>query len=181
MIGFILGGLVLLFGIRSYNWQPEKKEVLHICYSIIKKYIYFLFAKWLLLSFFFQIARSAFSLQHPLECLKTVFKKRNGPNRKYILIFLAISTLWVICFVGTKDLNIPYVRTKFEWYHPQITKFISISAIILFVGMAIFVPLIKITRVSESLVLVLITASSVGAQFFIGLATKSWMMYLGRY
>ena len=76
-------------------------------------------------------------------------------------------------------MNIPYVRTKFEWYHPQITKFMSISAIISFVGMAIFVPLIKITRVSESLVLVLITASSVGAQFFIGLATKSWMIYLG--
>ena len=134
-----------------------------------------------LAQFFFQVTRSAFSPQHPLECLKTVFKKRNGPNRKYILIFLAISTLWVICFVGTKDLNIPYVRTKFEWYHPQITKFISISAIISFVGMAIFVPLIKITRVSESLVLVLITASLVGAQFFIGLATKSWMIYLGRY
>ena len=133
---------------------------------------------WLI---FFQVTRSAFSPQHPLECLKTVFKKRNGPNRKYILIFLAISTLWVICFVGTKDLNIPYVRTKFEWYHPQITKFMSISAIISFVGMAIFVPLIKITRVSESLVLVLITASSVGAQFFIGLATESWMIYLGRF
>ena len=78
-------------------------------------------------------------------------------------------------------MNIPYVRTKFEWYHPQITKFMSISAIISFVGMGIFVPLIKITRVSESLVLVLITASSVGAQFFIGLATESWMIYLGRF
>ena len=99
-------------------------------------------------SFFFQVTRSAFSPQHPLECLKTVFKKRNGPNRKYILIFLAISTLWVICFVGTKDLHQPYVRTKFEWYHPQISKFISISAIISFIGIAIFVPLIKITRVS---------------------------------
>ena len=78
-------------------------------------------------------------------------------------------------------MNIPYVRTKFEWYHPQITKFISISAIISFVAMAIFVPLIKITKVSESLVLVLIFASLVGAQFFVGLATKSWMIYLGRF
>ena len=29
LIGFFLGGLILLFSIRSYNWQPEKKEVLH--------------------------------------------------------------------------------------------------------------------------------------------------------
>ena len=36
LIGFFFGGLLLLFSIRSYNWQPEKKEVLHICYSIIK-------------------------------------------------------------------------------------------------------------------------------------------------
>ena len=35
-------------------------------------------------------------------------------------------------------------------------------------------------RTSESLVLVVITALVVGAQFFIGLATESWMIYLGR-
>ena len=53
LIGFFLGGLILLFSIRSYDWQPEKKEVFTTYFLFYhKKYTHFFFAKWLILSFF---------------------------------------------------------------------------------------------------------------------------------
>ena len=57
-----------------------------------------------------------FSIKHPIDCLKTVFKKREGPNRKYILLFITIVTMWIILILGEGGLVPLYMRTKYEWY-----------------------------------------------------------------
>ena len=115
-----------------------------------------------------------------MDCIRTVFKKRKGPNRKYILLFLVIAILSSLSSSGVKDLFQPYLRTKFEWYHPQITQYTSISAIIAMVGLGIFVPIIKISKASDSLVMAILCTSGTGAWFLFGLATETWMLYIGK-
>ena len=81
------------------------------------------YKKWSLLP---QTTRSAFSIQHPIDCIRTTFKKREGPNRKYILIFFAIMALTVASFVGEGSVSYNYVRTRYEWDYEEYSQYKSI-------------------------------------------------------
>ena len=122
-----------------------------------------------------------FSIKHPIDCLKTVFKKREGPNRKYILLFITIVTMWIILILGEGGLVPLYMRTKYEWYYPQIAKYTTVTKFSEVVAQAVMIPLLSYFGVNESLIMVFIMISGVARQFIQGLAETSWMFYLGLY
>ena len=153
--GILFGGFLLLFSMRSYEWTPKQNKD--------------------------ENNRNAFSIKHPIDCVKSIFKKREGPNRKYILIFLTIISMWHILLQGEGTMHQPYVRSKFEWYYPQISQYQSITKFVGIGAQLIFVPLIKLTGISESLVMVILMALSASKHFVQGLAEEPWMYYLGMY
>ena len=81
-----------------------------------------------------QTERSAFSIQHPIDCFRTTFKKREGPNRRYILIFMAIISLTTMPFVGEGTVAYNYVRTQFGWSFEEFSQYASITSAAFIIG-----------------------------------------------
>ena len=75
----------------------------------------------------------------------------------------------------------PYMRTRYEWYYPQISQFTSITRLTSLAAQILLIPILKYFEVSESLVMVTIMILGVAKQFVQGLAKDSWMFYLGKY
>ena len=71
-------------------------------------------------------SRSAFSISQPIECFKTTFKKREGPNRGYVLIFMVMTALTWISFTEEWTIAYPYVRTRYHWGLTEYTQYKSI-------------------------------------------------------
>ena len=97
------------------------------------------------------------------------------------MLFITIITLWIILIVGEMGLYQPYMRTRYEWYYPQIAQFTAITRLTALAAQVLLIPLLKFFEVSESLVMVIIMILGVARQFIHGLAKDSWMFYLGKY
>ena len=100
LCGTALGAAFLFWRIRSFKWDPPKKE---------------------------GDQKSAFSLTHISDCIKTTFKKREGPNRKYILICMGMILMNVFVYIGEMVMDYNVVRTRYGW---QVAEFSLYSSII---------------------------------------------------
>ena len=89
--------------------------------------------------------------------------------------------MWIILILGEGGLVPLYMRTKYEWYYPQIAKYTTVTKFSEVVAQAVMIPLLSYFGVNESLVMVFIMVSGVARQFIQGLAETSWMFYLGLY
>ena len=101
LVGTIIGALWLIIRIRSYNWKSDKKSI---------------------------SLKSAFSIQHPIECITTTFKKREGPNRKYILILMLMTVLTLTPAIGEAVVTYPYVRTRYQWEYEEWSYYGSVTS-----------------------------------------------------
>ena len=97
------------------------------------------------------------------------------------MLFITIITLWIILIVGEMGLYQPYMRTRYEWYYPQIAQYTSITRLTSLATQVLLIPILKYFEVSESLVMVIIMVLGVAKQFVQGFANDSWMFYLGKY
>ena len=59
--------------------------------------------------------RSAFSPLLIKDTLKATFKKRKGPNRKYLLVLIAVTVFHYVPFYGEWVNYYNYVRTRYGW------------------------------------------------------------------
>ena len=100
LCGTALGAAFLFWRIRSFKWNPPKKD---------------------------QKGKSAFSLSHISDCVKTTFKKREGPNRKYILICMAMILMNVFVYIGEMVMDYNVVRTRYGW---QVAEYSVYSSVI---------------------------------------------------
>ena len=73
------------------------------------------------------------------------------------------------------------MRTRYEWYYPQIAQYTSITRLTSLALQVLLIPILKYFEVSESLVMVIIMILGVAKQFVQGFANDSWMFYLGKY
>ena len=64
---------------------------------------------------FLQVKRSAFSPLLIKDSFKAALRQRHGPNRKYILIFIALSVFHYVPFYGESTISYLYVRTRYGW------------------------------------------------------------------
>ena len=101
LCGTALGAAFLFWRIRSFKWNPPKKEG--------------------------TISKSAFSFSHISDCINTTFKKREGPNRKYILICMVMILMNVFVYIGEMVMDYNYVRTRYGW---QVAEYSVYSSVI---------------------------------------------------
>lgn len=88
--------------------------------------------------------------------------------------------MWIILIIGESGLAQPYMRTRYEWYYPQIAQYTSITRFTSLAVQALLIPMVKFLELSESLLMVVIMTLGVARQFIQGLAKDSWMFYLGK-
>ena len=98
LCGTALGAAFLFWRIRSFKWNPPKKEK----------------------------GKSAFSLSHISDCVNTTFKKREGPNRKYIMVMILIAMFTILPFSAERSIAFNYVRTRYEWELDEYSQYSSI-------------------------------------------------------
>ena len=71
---------------------------------------------------------------HVKDCLKVTFKKREGPNRKYIMLFFLITIFTIMPFFGEFSIAYNYVRTRYEWEVDEYSTYSSITSATSIVG-----------------------------------------------
>ena len=51
--------------------------------------------------------------------------------------------MWIILIIGESGLAQPYMRTRYEWYYPQIAQYTSITRFTSLAVQALLIPLVK--------------------------------------
>ena len=62
------------------------------------------------------------------------FKKRDGPNRKYLFLLIIMMVIQIIPFYGEFTIAFLYVRTRFGWEVDEYSQYSSIVSAIGIVG-----------------------------------------------
>jgi hypothetical protein len=62
------------------------------------------------------------------------FKKRPGPNRRYLFILMIMMVIQIIPFYGEATIAFLYVRTRFGWEVDEYSQYSSIVSSIGIVG-----------------------------------------------
>ena len=99
LLGTVLGALFMVVRVSSFHWTPKKPEN----------------------------NRNTFSPMHVWDCLRTTFKPRAGPNRKYILLFMMTILFTIVPYVGEYLVDYFYVRQKFQW---EVTEYSTYTAVV---------------------------------------------------
>jgi len=152
LVGITIGSVYLLYRIRSYKWNPPKTD---------KK------------------KRNNFSLFHITDAFKATFKKRAGPNRKYILIMMAIHICTLMPFFGEFTVAFSYVRIRYSWGVDEYSTYSSIVSSASIVGQAIFMPTVALLKVNEAWIMTLCFVNLFVRHIVKGFASEPWMYYLG--
>jgi hypothetical protein len=61
------------------------------------------------------------------------FKKRPGPNRKYLFLLIIMMVIQIIPFYGEFTIAFLYVRTRFGW---EVDEYSQYSSIVSAIGIA---------------------------------------------
>jgi hypothetical protein len=69
------------------------------------------------------------------------FKKRPGPNRKYLFILMLIMILQIIPFFGEFTIAFLYVRTRFGWEVAEYSQYSSIVSSVGIVGKMCYITI----------------------------------------
>lgn len=87
-----------------------------------------------LFGFFSQKVRDNFSLLHIKDAVMATFKKRPGPNRKYIIVLLFCLFVVIGPYFGEYAILYLFVRTKFLWGVSQYSTYSGIVSIMGILG-----------------------------------------------
>lgn len=101
LVGIVLGSLFCIIRIRSFKWNPPKKS------HNQKRVMFSPFIIW--------------------DSFRVVFKKRAGPNRKFILILMAITVFTIMPFFGEFTVSFAYVRIRYNWGVDELSTYSSIT------------------------------------------------------
>ena len=152
VVGTAFGGLVLVVMIWKYKWNPPK--------SATKK--------------------SAFNISLVLDAFKATFRKRKGPNRKYIMVLIAVSMFTLVPFYGEfAVIGYAYVFTRYKWEVKEFARYSTIMGTIDIVAQAIFIPLIRIFNLNEAWVMSFLFFTITTRHMVKAFAYDPWMYYLG--
>ena len=81
-----------------------------------------------------QKKRGTFSPLLIKDSFVATFKWRYGPNRKYILILMAITLFTILPFAAEHSIAYNYVRTRYEWQVEEYSTYRSIVSAASIVG-----------------------------------------------
>ena len=130
---------------------------------------------------FFQKKRKTFSLLHIWDSFKVVFRRRAGPNRKYIWLMILIHFSTFLPFFGEMTVAFSYVRIRYSWGVDEYSTYSSIVSSSSIVAQAIFMPLMSLLKVNEAWIMIYCFVSLIIRHVVKGFASEPWMYYLGKY
>ena len=70
-----------------------------------------------------------FSWRHVRDAIHVTFRKRNGPNRKFVLLVISIFLFQVIPFFGEGSLSYLYVQTRYKWGVAEYSTYSTVTSI----------------------------------------------------
>ncbi len=69
-----------------------------------------------------------------MDAIKTTFRKRSGPNRKFIFLLFVMLAICESLFHGENSIAYFYVRTRYGWDQTEYSNYLSITTIVAIVG-----------------------------------------------
>lgn len=116
-----------------------------------------------------------------METFKTIFRQRENNNRTLLLTLIVVMIVSVFASFGDSSVIFLYLRQQFHWTLERYTLYSSINNVTGVVGAVggIFI-LYKIFHIKESVVTLLGFISILIGSLLQGLATSSWVIYLGK-
>jgi hypothetical protein len=130
---------------------------------------------------FFQKKRNTFSPLHIWDSFKVTFRRRAGPNRKYIWLMILIHFSTFLPFFGEMTVAFSYVRIRYSWGVDEYSTYSSIVSSSSIVAQAIFMPLVSLLKVNEAWIMIFCFVSLIARHVVKGFASEPWMYYLGKY
>jgi MFS transporter, PCFT/HCP family, solute carrier family 46, member 3 len=111
--------------------------------------------------------------------MRTLSKKRNNNFRTYVIIMMISMALYAFQRDEKQYLYL-YAQLKFNWTTEMYSNFKTYQSAGFVLAMLIFVPIMnKVLKWKDTMIVMIgAGAHSLGRVFF-GLATGTWMMYLG--
>ena len=150
--GICIGALLLVWRIHSYKWSPPKKD---------------------------RNQRKSFSPMVVVDTIKTVFKRRPGKGRKYILLLMMIVIFSFLPFFGEFTVSYSYTYLRYGWEVDENSDYSTINSIVDILGQAIFLPLMAWLKWNEAWVMVLIFCTISTRHAIKAFAFEPWLYYLG--
>ena len=151
LCGTILGAIVLTVMIKKYQWNPGKLR-----------------------------NRSTLSLRLIKDAFVTTFRKRKGPNRKYITILLIVGVFTIAPMVGEEFVvGYPYVLKRYGWQVEENSRYKTIISVTELLAKAIFLPLMKIFDLNEAWIMTFLFCTITTRHVVKALAYEPWLYYLG--
>ena len=139
------------------------------------------------------------------------FRKRKGPNRLFALLTITIFFFQVMPYFGEGAISYLYVQKRYDWHITEYSRYSTITSIaslvgefysvywflcifiiwngkicekrIVFIlsGQSILIPMLNLLKVREPVILFLVMLSVFIRHIVKGLASESWMYYLGMF
>lgn len=101
--------------------------------------------------------------------------------RREILLLMTLSSIFSVLAVGDGGITFLYLREKFGWTLTKYTLYNSIMSILAFLSTALGTLLLhKYLSVTESVLILMGSISSIDGHLMQGLATKNWHIYAGK-
>ena len=72
-----------------------------------------------------------------------------------------------------------YVRTRYEWGVKEYSDFVSVAQIMDIVGQTVFLPILGILQIRDSLLVPVLLCTVIAKDVIKGFANDPWMYYLG--
>ena len=88
--------------------------------------------------------------------------------------------LYITPMFGEGVVSYLYTYTRYHWEVDKYSQYRTVTSIINLFGMTICIPLLNKLSINEAYILVGVFTSSLARSFIKGMASKSWMYYLGK-
>jgi MFS transporter, PCFT/HCP family, solute carrier family 46 (folate transporter), member 1 len=122
--------------------------------------------------------KSIFSPTHPIDLIKTCFKRRLYKERTIILILISIITLTIFTYNGNSTVGYLFQRHQFGWQLKDANYFESFSICVVVLGSIISLRLFKkVFKISEISLTVLALSSALLDATLRAFVSQSWQMY----
>ena len=123
--------------------------------------------------------RNLLSLHHVKDSIQTFFKPRPGHNRKFLWVLVTMFLLFMTPMLGEKVVVYLYTHAVYHWEVDEYSQYRAVTSIVNLFVMTICIPLLNKLSINEAYILVGVLTSSLAESIIKGLASESWMYYLG--
>ena len=154
LTGIVLGGILLVWRLKRFDWNPPKKS---------------------------KEQRKSFSPLVIKDVFVSTLKRRPGKQRKYILVLILISIFTIMPFMGEHVVAYSYTLIRYNWRVNENSDYSSITSIVDLVAQATFIPLMGYLKLNEAWVMTILYTTISARHTLKAFSYESWMYYLASF